>query len=163
MTSKQTAAKHRGKGNVWGFWNRGTHSKGNKETNQNPTQAGEGGSHAADDCALETPRLVRLREKTVWNFHLFNDISIYIKQEFSFFSFDRLLPRQVCGCSHPKHDIISGPLVTAKECFFPLCPRVCTQGFHNAMLLPGSSQLLLNPSSELPDEPCPKSPWEVLW
>lgn len=111
---------------------------------------------------METLSLECLKEKTVWNFYFFNNLSIYIKKEFSFFL--QLSPsKRVCGCSHPKPDITSRPLVTAKECFFTVSPRDCTQGFHKTMLLTESTQLLFNPNSELPMDPCPKSPLELLW
>lgn len=74
----------------------------------------------------------------------------YISRRSSHFSFNYLLPKQVCGCSHHKPDIISRLLVTAKECFFTVSPRDCPQGFHSTMPLRGSTQLLRNPILNCP-------------
>lgn len=107
---------------------------------------------------METLSLECLREKTVWNFHLFNDIAIYIKK----FSFFLQLPP-------PKTSLWLFPSQTwhhlrafshCKRMFFHCQPQGL---FHNTMFLRGSTQLLLNPNSKLPFDPCPKSPFELLW
>lgn len=94
--------------------------------------------------------------ETASNFHLPHDMSTHMKTEFLFFSCKCLLPKQVCGRSHPKPDLSSSlSVITKRNRFLTISPRdhsqaSTTQCFSGVAATPSDTSSEIEPRLEQP-------------